>query len=182
MELAAQSDRLQGRSGAGSRLYRRPQAQRDRTDQRHHLCRGHARGRHSQGRFQSRQRNRVGSRSGAGRASRRRHGFLHRFDAGRHCRRKDGRRNRQARGAGAWRQVAEHHPARRRSVHGRPQGCRRLLQQQRPDVRCADPDAGAGGPARRSSGDRRGCCRKLQGRQSRIDGNQARTGREPGPV
>ena len=90
VELAAEPDRLQGRSRARRRLCGRPEAERDRPDQRRPV-RGNRRGggRAARG-LQSRQRNRGGRRPGHGGASGRRHGVVHGLDPRRNSCRQGG--------------------------------------------------------------------------------------------
>ena len=144
LELAAEPDRLQGRARARGGLHGRAEAERDRADQRRSS---------SPRSWRRRERRPACSISSTGRArtsASRWPGhpdvdmvsFTGSTRAGDH-RRQGRRRHGQARRAGTRRQVAEHSAARLR-FRGRGEGGRaRLLQQQRPVLRRADPHAGS---------------------------------------
>ena len=116
------------------------------------LRRDPARGGRAQGRVQSRERPRARGRRGDGRASRHRHDLVHRLHARWHRRGPAGGADRQARQPGAWRQVAQHHPRRRRPAEGDRRRRGALLQQFGPVVQRADPHAGAAGQDEGSRG------------------------------
>ena len=98
--------------GARGGLHGGAEAERTVAAQRAAVRRGGARRRRAAGRVQPRQRHRAGGRRGDGRASRRGHDLDHRLDPRRRAGGAGGRADRQARGAGAGRQVAQRDPAR----------------------------------------------------------------------
>ena len=87
----------------------------------------------------------------------------------------------QARGAGARRQVAEHHPARRRlRESGAVAGVAALLREQRSVLQRADPHARAEPTPRRGDRGREGGGASMRGRRPGSRRHRARAGREPG--
>ena len=103
--------------GARGRLHGRAQAGRADAAERAADRRAGAGGRLPAGRPERAHRRRR-DRRGAGRSPRRRQDRLHRLDRRRARDRREGRQGAQARDAGARRQVAEHHPPRRRHRRG----------------------------------------------------------------
>ena len=120
LELPAADGRLEARPGARGRLHDRAEAGRADAAERAAARRAGARGRLPAGRPQRPHRRRR-DRRGARRPPRRRQDRLHRLDGRRPRDRLQGGSRAQARDARARRQVAEHHPPRRRH-RGRRQG------------------------------------------------------------
>ena len=183
VELADQPDRLQGRAGARRRLHHGAEAVRDRAAQRHHLRRGHARGRRAEGRVQPGQRRRR-------RRSARR---CRRIPTSTWCRsparpapasgRQGGRRHGQARAQELGGKSANIMLDDADLADGRRQAASTADAQQRPVLQRADAHARAARAARRGDGHRQGGGRaaSIVGDPTRAD-DQARPGRQRDPV
>ena len=129
------------------------------------------RGGRAEGRLQPRERRRADGGRSDRVAPRHRHGVVHRLDAGGRAGRHQRGAEREARRAGARRQVGQHHPRRRGSPGGRRGGRHRLFHQQRPVVQRADAHARPGQSSRRGG---RHC--EGRGRGRRRSATRSRTG------
>ena len=172
VELAAQSSDVEAGAGTCRRLHDGRQAERNRTVEQHHSCRGHARCRRPEGRVQSRERRWPDRRRCDREPSGYRHGVVHRIDASGHSCRCGRGRDGQACDARTRRKIAQHHSQRRRSRKSGPCGHAALLYQFRTVVPGADAHARAPFPTRRGGCDcktNRGSRHDRRSAQSRND-------------
>ena len=182
LELAALPDHRQGRPGTSGRLHGRTEAQRALATQRAFLRRDHGRGGLPAGRLQPRQRDGAGGRRGARYTPGGRHGLDHRLDAGGRSRRAGGGPHRQARCAGARRQVAKCRPAgcRSRPLRAVRRRCRHA--QSRPVLQRAYAHAGPARATGRGRGPGQGSSKGIRRGRSRAGGDHSRHDRQSRPV
>ncbi|SOT43054.1 hypothetical protein F01_421100 [Burkholderia cenocepacia] len=152
VELADLPDHREGRAGARSRLHGRAQAERAVAAQRAAVRGSDCRCGRARRRLQSRERQRRNRGGRACVAPGGRHGVDHRIDAGRRAGGAGGRHHRQARRAGAGRQVAEYRVAGCGPVACDPARRGRRVPQHGAVVQRADPHDRAARRARRGGG------------------------------